>query len=177
LQTNGWKIGEHLHCCVLGALKAVVQSTRIISINADEVTTVDNTSWVGIHVYAMQSWKMMPYLLHLSYDSESGTTDQLINVIMHVLLFEGGLSCEQIASKLVCFKADGVSTFQGAKTGVNIQIYEKWAPFSLGANISSYRINLVVETLSKYPMVSCLERLFQSIYMYFCRSNKQHVEL
>jgi hypothetical protein len=102
----------------------------------------------------------MPHLLHLSCVSESGTSDHLTNVIMHVLLCEGGLSREQIASKLVCFGADGISTFQGAKTGVTIQIREKWAPFSLGANCCSHRVNLVVETLSKYSMVSHLERHF-----------------
>jgi hypothetical protein len=151
----------------LAALKAVVQSVRIISISADEVTMIDNTSWVGVQVYAMQSWERMPYLLHVSCVSKSSTSDHLINVIMHVLLSEGGLAREEIACKLVCFKADGVSTFQGPKTGITTQIREKWAPFSLGANCGSHRINLVVETLSKYPMVSCLERLFQSIYCTF----------
>jgi hypothetical protein len=119
----------------------------------------------------------MPHLLHLSCVSESGTSDHLTNVIMHVLLCEGGLSREQIASKLVCFGAEGISTFQGAKRCVNIQIREKWAPFSLGANCCNHRVNLVVKTLSKYPMVSRLERIFQSMYLYFCKSNKCHAEL
>jgi hypothetical protein len=118
-------MAEHLHACVLVALKVVIQSARIISISADEVTAVDNTSWVGVHVYAMRSWERMPYLLHLSSGSESSTSDHLTNVIMHALLDEGGLSCEEIASKLVCFGGDGVSTFQGTKTGVTTQIREK----------------------------------------------------
>jgi hypothetical protein len=176
-ETSGWEMAEHLHGCVLAALKGVVQSARIISISVDEVTAIDNTSWVGVHVYAMRSWERMPHLLHLSYVSESGTSDHLTSVIMHALLDEGGLSREEIASKLVCFGADGVSTFQGSKTGVTTQIHEKWAPFILGANCSNHRINLVVETLSNYPMVSRLESLFQSMYSYFCRSNKQHAEL
>jgi hypothetical protein len=176
-KTSGWEMAEHLYASVLAALKVVVQFARIISISVDEVTTVDNTSWVGIHVYAMQSWERMPYLLYLSCVSESGTSDHLTNVIMHALLGEGGLSREEIASKLVCFGADGVSTFQGTKMGVTTQIREKWAPFSLGANCGSHRINLVVETLSNYPMVSRLESLFQSMYSYFCRSNNRHTEL
>jgi hypothetical protein len=176
-ETSGWEMAEHLHGCVLAALKGVVQSARIISISIDEVTAIDNTSWVGVHVYAMRSWERMPHLLHLSCVSESGTSDHLTSVIMHVLLVEGGLSREEIASKLVCFGADGVSTFQGSKTGVTTQIREKWAPFTLGANCSNHRINFVVETLSNYPMVSRLESLFQSMYSYFCRSNKRHAEL
>jgi hypothetical protein len=87
---------------------------------------------------------------------------------MHALVGEGGLSREEIASKLVCFGADRVNKFQGSKMDVTTQIREEWAPFSLGANCSSHRINLVVETLSNYPMVSRLESLFQSMYSYFC---------
>ena len=36
-------------------IKAIIQSARINSISPNEVTVVDNTSWVGIHVYAMRS--------------------------------------------------------------------------------------------------------------------------
>jgi hypothetical protein len=76
-------------------------------------------------VYAMRSWEKMLHLLHLSCISESGTSDHLTNIIMHALLDEGGLTREEIASKLVCFKSDGVNTFQGSKIGVTIQIREK----------------------------------------------------
>jgi hypothetical protein len=176
-ETSGWEMAEQLHGCILAVLKGVVQSARIISITVDEVTAIDNTSWVGVHVYAMRSWERMPHLLHLSCVSKSGTSDHLTSVIMHALVGEGGLSREEIASKLVCFGVDGVSTFQGSKMDVTTQIREKWAPFNLGANCSSHRINLVVETLSNYPMVSRLESLFQSMYSYFCRSNKRHAEL
>jgi hypothetical protein len=75
LETGGWEMDKHLHGCILATLKAVVQSARIISISADEVTTL--TTLLG--------WRFI---------------------------------CMLIASKLVCFGADGVSTFQGAKTGL-----------------------------------------------------------
>jgi len=141
------------------------------------VTAVDNTCWIGVHVYAMDNWKRVLHLLHLSYMSEGGTTDHLTNVIMHALISEGGLIYNEIAAKLICFGADSVSTFQGPKSGVTTQIWDKWTPFSLGANCVSYRVNLVVETLSKYLMVSRLEGLFQLVYSYFCHSNKRHSEL
>ena len=87
----------------------------------------------------------MPHLLHLSCVSKSGASDHLMSVIMHALLDEGGLSHEEITSKLVCFRVDGISTFQGSEMGVTTQIREKWAPFNLGANCSSHRINLVLK--------------------------------
>jgi len=79
---------------------------------------------------------------------------------MHAMMGEGGLSHEQIASKLVYFGVDGVNTFQGPKTGVTPQIREKWAPFLIDATCVSHHLNLAVETMSKFPMVSCLEGLF-----------------
>lgn len=81
-ETSGWEMAEHLHSCVLTALKLVVQNAKFVSISADEVTAVDNTSWIGVHVYAVQSWERIPYLLHLSCVSDCGTADHLINVIM-----------------------------------------------------------------------------------------------
>jgi len=170
-------MSEYLHSCILSALKAVVQSTRVISINANEVTAIDNTSWLSIHVYAMDSWERVPHLLHLSCISNSGTTNHLTNVIMYSLIGEGGLTCEQIASKLVYFGANSISTFQGPKKGVTTQICEKWVPFLLETSSASHKINLVVKTLSNYPMISQLEGLFQSVYSYFCHSHKHHSKL
>ena len=87
-------MSEHLHASVLATLKEVVQSACIISISADEVTAIDNTSWLGVHVYAMNSWERVLHLLHLSCvsDNDSGTADSLTDTIMFSLLGEGGLT-------------------------------------------------------------------------------------
>jgi len=110
-------MSEHLHFFVMGAMKAVVHSTRYISVFANEVTSIDNTLWIGVHVYAIESWERILHLLHLSCNFDCGTPNHLINVIMHFLLTEGGLMYEQIDGKVVSFGADGVSTFQGLKLG------------------------------------------------------------
>jgi len=139
----------HLHASILNALKAVVQFAKIILIAIDKVTAVDITCWVGVHVYTMDNWERMPHLLHLSCIPDGGIVNNLTSVIMHVLLEEGGLNHEDIASKLICFGVDGVNTFQSPKPGVTAQIREKWAPFTLGVSCVNHSINLVVETLSK----------------------------
>jgi len=111
-------MAEHLYGFFIVALKAVVQFASVISISADEVTVVDNTSWIGVHVYVMNGWEREPHLLHLSCVFDAGTADHLTEVIMHALMAEGGLTREQIARKLVCFGTDGVSKFQGSRSGV-----------------------------------------------------------
>ena len=158
-------------------MKSIVKSARIISISAEEVTAIDHTGWIGVHVYTMENWERIPHLLHLSQVTEGGRVDHLTSVIIHSLMGEGGLSRSELASKLLCFGSDNVSTFQGSKTGVSTQICEKWAPFSLGMGCCGHRVNLCVQTLSNFPMVSRLESFLQSLYSYFCRSNKRHVEL
>jgi len=118
-ETSGWEIAEYLHSRVLVALKLIVQNARFVSISADEVTTVDNTFWIGVHVYVVDGWERIPHLLHLSCVSNCGIVYHLTNVIMQALVGEGGLTREQIAGKLVSFGTDSVSTFQGPRTSVS----------------------------------------------------------
>jgi len=159
-ETSGWKMNEYLHSSIMVALRVAVQSMRYVSISTDEVIAMDNMSWVEVHIYVVESWKRILYLLHLSCIANCGTTDHLTDVIMHSLLGEGSLTREQIVGKVVSFGANGVSTFQGPKTGVSTLIREKWAPFCLKASCTSHCLNLVVETLLHYPMVSHLEALY-----------------
>ena len=92
-ETSGWEMNKHLYASVLAALKEVVQSARIISVSTDEVTAINNMSWLGAHVYAMNSWKRVPHLLLLSCvsDGDGGTANSLTDTIMFSLLGEGAL--------------------------------------------------------------------------------------
>jgi hypothetical protein len=78
---------------------------------------------------------------------------------MLALIHEGNLTREEIACKLICFGADGVSTFQGYKTGVTTQIREKYAPFSIRNHCFSHKMNLAIQTMSNYPMIARIESL------------------
>jgi hypothetical protein len=49
-ESLGWKMAHYMHLSVLAALARAVQAARIISVTADEVTGVDNTQWLSIHV-------------------------------------------------------------------------------------------------------------------------------
>ena len=153
-----------------------MQSARSISITYDEVTVVDNTSWIEI-IYAMEGWERVPHLLHLSHVSNIGTASHLTTIIMHALTNEGDLVANGIASKVVCFEADGVSTSQGHKTGVTTQIHEKWIAFSVGVHYTSHRCNLAMETLFNFSMIARIESLLNKLHSYFCRSTSQHSKL
>jgi hypothetical protein len=41
----------------ISRLKEGLNVTRFISIFVVEVTTIDNSTWVGIHAYVLEKWK------------------------------------------------------------------------------------------------------------------------
>ncbi len=89
----------------------------------------------------------------------------------------GGLLEFELASKLISFGANGVSIFQGAKIGVTTQLKEKFSPYMLGVHCVAHRTNLVIQTLSKLPLVSKIETMLQSIYTYYFLSLKRHLDI
>jgi hypothetical protein len=69
-----------------------------------------------------------------------------------------------------------MSIFHNVHTCITTQIRDKWTPFSIGFHYSSYRMNLAMQTLANFPMVSWLESILHSMRSYFCRSNKCHAK-
>ncbi len=64
-----------------------------------------------------------------------GITYNLTYVIEdNVLQYEGLLEFN-LVSKLICFGANGVSVFQGAKSDVTTQVMEKFTPYMLGVHL------------------------------------------
>ncbi len=81
--------------------------------NCDEMTIVDNQSWVNIHAYLVDGFKCISILLNLEKLIGDGTIDNLTIVISNFLLVYGGLIVEKISNKLICFGFDGVVVFIG----------------------------------------------------------------
>ncbi len=86
------------------------------------------------------------------------------------------LSYVVIAEKLLCFKINGVSTFQGIKTGVIEQINTNCAPFSVGVHFMVHRWNLAFKTLFTLEIVNSIEDLLWNYHAYFAHSPKRHLD-
>jgi hypothetical protein len=54
-----------MHHVVLKQMKVVLQQTKFISISCDEVTTLDNQSWIFVHAYVVENWRRILVLLNL----------------------------------------------------------------------------------------------------------------
>ncbi len=107
---------------------------------------------------------------------EGSRNDKLTKVIMEALMIVGGVPRDQIAQKLICFGANGVDVFQGIKSGVTKQIKENYAPHSIGVHCMAHCTNLVMQSLSRLPLVIRLENMLQTLHSYFAHSLKRHLE-
>jgi hypothetical protein len=59
-----------------------------------------------------------------------------------------GVGVDDISSKLLSFRANGVTVFQGARIGVTKQLQTKYTPFMIGVHSFAHRVNLAARTLS-----------------------------
>jgi hypothetical protein len=73
---------------------------------------------VFIYAYVVQNWLLISILLSLEHVPAGFSVDNLIQILMQVLMNQGGLFKELIWKKLMAFGVDGVYTFQGIKLGV-----------------------------------------------------------
>jgi hypothetical protein len=108
--------------------------------------------------------------------TDGATTNGLKKLLMGSLSTKGGLNADAIASKLLWFGADGVSAFQGKRTGVIVQIKRNFAPFPTIIHYHAHKINLAVKTLSQLPMVNAVEELMRISHAYFSHSPKKYNE-
>ncbi len=44
--------------CSLKQMKVVLQQSKFISINCDEVTILDNQCWISMHANVVEIWRM-----------------------------------------------------------------------------------------------------------------------
>jgi hypothetical protein len=85
-----------MHIIVFIAIKMDVHAARYLAINCNEVTMINNQSWVNIHVYL--DFKYIPILLHLERLVNGGNVDNLINVILKSLMVNGGLPWKRLTT-------------------------------------------------------------------------------
>jgi hypothetical protein len=173
---SGWIMAEFMYAEVRIAISRVLVGANYVALTCDEVSTIDNGSWISIHAYVVQNWSRIPYLISLERVVEGGGSDNLTQVIIDALTAAAKIERLALSKTLLCFGADGVSTFQGAKTGVTQQIQSKYTPFALGVHCMAHRCNLAFKTLSQLDIMNHIEGLLKSSHAYFKHSPKRHLE-
>jgi hypothetical protein len=140
---SGWIMAEHIYDFVKKKQAAMIHAANYIALSADESNTIDNQSVIVIHCYVLSDWGRQSLMIALSkLESDGATADSLTKIIMSALLVNCGLEASAIASKLLCFGADGVAAFQGHKNGVTTQIKGEFALFANGQHCCAISSNL-----------------------------------
>lgn len=170
----GWVMAEHLYDFVKQRIKTLVSSATYLALTADETSACDNTSWIAIHAYVMIKWCCVPLLLSIQkMESDGASANKLTNVIMGALSVGVDITDSEISEKLLCFGADGISTFQGLKNGVTIQIKGRYALFSTGVHCCAHRLNLTGQSLSTLPVMHVVDEVLRTTHSYFAHSPKK----
>jgi hypothetical protein len=60
-----------MHVVLLEVTKVTFVIAPFIVISVDEVTMINNTQWLSIHLYVVQKWKHIPIFLYVEVVSLS----------------------------------------------------------------------------------------------------------
>jgi hypothetical protein len=104
------------------------------------------------------------------------TADHLTSVVVEALEIGVGVGTGELGGHLLCFGADGITVFQGARTGVTVQLAQKHAPFSIGVHYMAHRVNLAIRTLSSTEVFQKAEKLMAKAHAFFNHSPKRLAE-
>ncbi len=95
-----------------------MQKSNFISVSCDEMIGFANQSWLSIHVYGTKNEKGLGHFTKFAKGGRWDHFNNLTKIIVKSLMECGSLNEKKIANKLVCFGANDVTIFQGAKIGV-----------------------------------------------------------
>jgi hypothetical protein len=93
-----------IHKQIIKKVKKIITSPKYLASSCDEVTTIDNQSWISIHSSIVHNWCHILVFISLEQVIEEGGADSLTKVIMGVLKEHGGLFDVDIVAKLISFK-------------------------------------------------------------------------
>ena len=113
--TSGWEWEKYLAQVEKDDLKEKIANARFFSLSLDEVTSIDNTSWVCMSIYMVNGHIRHSYLLGIQKMKKSSTARNIYELVIDPLKEIGGTDDLMIAKNLVCVGADGASIMQGQR--------------------------------------------------------------
>jgi len=78
-------------------------------VSANEITTIDNTSWIFIHLYVVQGWKQILLLVCVEKVGMQGIAKNIFHLMLIATVTFGGLSVKDLGEKLISMGCDGDS--------------------------------------------------------------------
>lgn len=85
--------------------------------NVNEMTKIDNASWISWHLYVVQGWNQIILLVCVKKVDVQGITNNVFQLMLQSLNSFAGVSAKDLGSKFISMGYDGTSVFQGARVG------------------------------------------------------------
>eukprot|EP01018_Ginkgo_biloba_P012269 Gb_00696 [translate_table: standard] len=104
--SSGWEWERYIAQVEMEDLQEKIRTSRFLALSLDEVTAIDNTSWVN------------------------SSAENLFEVVIKNLKDIGGMSNAMIAQKLVCVGANGASVMQGQWNGLCVRMQHNKGQFT-----------------------------------------------
>ena len=95
-----------------------IKESNFIALSLDEVTTIDNTSWICMHTYTVCYFFCQPNLRTIVKLKDNSMIENIFELAKSSLIEYGGIDEMMIAQILVCVGAGGASIMKGDKNGL-----------------------------------------------------------
>lgn len=174
--SSGWEWATYMSEVIKEDLREIVNRSQFISLSLDEVTAIDNTSWVCIHVYVVDKHVRNENFIGIFKLQVNANAENIFELVTKSMKDSLGMTSMEIAKKLVCLGADGASVMQGQRNGLCVRLQTSIAPYMLGIHCMAHRTNLAFKIVSDFEEVSKVETLVKDLYSYFSKSPKRSLE-
>ena len=148
----------------------------MIALSLDEVKTIDNTSWICMHVYTVRNFVRQPTLLTVVKMKDNSMVENIFEVVKSSLIEYGGIDEMMTTQKFECVGVGGALVMQGHKNSLFTKLKDFASPYIVGIHCMSHIMNLAFGMVRNYPLIYIVEDLIKEIYRHFCRSPKQFRE-
>ena len=154
-------------------MKEKIKRSNFIALSLDEVTSIDNTFWVCMHVYTVNNLFCQSFLLSVAKLNCSVIIENLYDLLKSTLIDCGGMDNMEITKNLVYVGVEGALVMQGHKGSVCKNIKNDLAPYAIPLPCMAHQMNLAFGIVSNFGCVSKVDSLIKKIYHYFYRSPKR----
>ena len=159
-------------------LREKVRDAKFISLSLNEVTVVDHTSSIFLHVYTFQESEHMrqSHLLEIQKMTQSCNAKNLCNLIVSCQKYIERMENYEIATKFTCVGVDGTFVMQWNKNGLCVNIQKTYAMYMIAIHCMAHIMNLSYKIVNNFEIVAKVKELVHDIHSYFIYSSKRIVQ-
>ncbi len=148
---------------MLQSIHDAINGINFLFVNVNEMTKIDNASWISLHLYVIQGWNQIILLVCVKKVDVQGTTNNVFQLMLRCLDSFAGVGVKDLGLKLISMGCDGNNVFQGARVGGTIQMKKIVVPFMIKVHCFAHLTNLDVLVLLKLSLMTWLEVLLQAM--------------